>query len=158
VKIHYVPTLLLLGSALLLLVVAAVLFLKGFAQRRAAEEFRGRAVETSATVVSVEAKDVSLRAEPDTRYFAVVRFVPDGAEEPIEATTLTALPFPPPRVDEEVLVAYDPQRPGRVDVAATEATASGAGRTWFLMGSLVLLVALGVAAAWLVLVFVVWTS
>lgn len=157
-RIHYVPTLLLLGSAALLLLLALALLLKGMAVRRSAEAFRSRAVETAATVVAVDAKDVSLRSEPDTRYFPRVRFVPVGAVEPVEADTLTAVPAPPPRVGEELAVAYDPERPDRVDVLATEADATGAGRTWRLMASLVLLAALGVAAAWLVLVLVVWTS
>lgn len=157
-KIHYVPTLLLLGTAAVLLLLALGLLLKGVAVRRSAEAFRGRAVEASATVVSVDAKDISLRAEPDTRYFPRVRFVPEGAGEPVETATLTAVPAPPPRVDDTIRVVYDPERPERVDVLGTETDAPGAGRTWRLMASLVLLVALGVAAAWVVLVLVVWTS
>lgn len=157
-RIHYVPTLLLLGSAALLLLLALALLLKGVAVRRSAEGFRSRAVETTATVVAVDAKDISLRAQPDTRYFPRVRFVPDGGVEPVEADTLTAVPAPPPRVGESLAIAYDPERPDRVDVLATGADVTGAGRTWRLMASLVLLAALGVAAAWLVLVLVVWTS
>jgi len=158
VKIHYVPTLLLLGSAVLLLLVAAGLFLKGRSVRRTAESFRGRAVTTQATVVALEAKDLSLGAEPDTRYFPRVAFTPAGATEAVEAQTLTDVPSPPPRVGDTVAVAYDPERPDRVDVAATAGAAEGAGRTWFVLGSLVAVLALGVAAAWLVLVLVVWTS
>lgn len=157
-KIHYVPTLLLLGSALVLLLVAAGLVLKGRAVRRAAETFRARAVRTRATVVALEAKDLSLSGDPDTRYFPRVTFTPDGAAEAVEALTLTYVPSPPPRVGDALDVAYDPEQPDRVDVAATEGSAGGAGRTWFVLGKLVSLVALGVAAAWLVLVLVVWTS
>ena len=157
-RIHYVPTALLLGSAALLLLVAAVLFLKGRSMRRTAEGFRSRAVPARATVVALEAKDLSLRGEPDTRYFPRVSFVPEGATEAVEAQTLTDVPAPPPRVGDQIEVAYDPERPEHVDVAATEGSAEGAGRTYFVLGSLVLLVALGVAAAWLVLVLVVWTS
>jgi hypothetical protein len=158
VRIHYVPTLLLLGSAALLLVVALVLMLKGRTVRRTAATFRGRAVTTSATVVALEAKDLSLGSEPDTRYFPVVSYLPEGATEQVEAQTLTDLRGSPPRVGEEIEVAYDPERPERVDVAATQGSVEGAGRTWFLMATGVLVVALGVAAAWLLLVVVVWTS
>lgn len=157
-KIHYVPTVLLLGSAVLILLVGVALLLKGRAVRRSASIFRSRAVVATATVVALEAKDLSLGAEPDTRYFPRVSFVPDGATDAVEAQTLTDVPAPPPRVGDRIEVAYDPDRPDRVDVAATEGSAEGAGRTWFVLGSLVLLVALGVAAAWLVLVLVVWTS
>jgi hypothetical protein len=157
-RIHYVPTVLLLGSAVLILLLGVFLLLKGRAVRRTASTFRSRAVATTATVVALEAKDLSLGAEPDTRYFPRVSFVPEGATEAVEALTLTDVPAPPPRVGEQIEVAYDPERPDRVDVAATEGVAEGAGRTWFVLGALTLLVALGVAAAWLVLVLVVWTS
>lgn len=156
--IHYVPTVLLLGSAVVVLVVAAALLLRGRSVRRTAESFRGRAVTTTATVTALEAKDLSFGAEPDTRYFPRVSFVPEGAAEPVEAQTLTDVPSPPPRVGEEIEVAYDPDRPDRVDVVATEADVEGAGRTWFVLGSLVALVGLGIAAAWVVLVLIVWTS
>ncbi|MFC7495095.1 MULTISPECIES: DUF3592 domain-containing protein [unclassified Nocardioides] len=157
-RIHEVPTALLLGTAAVLLVVAAVLVLKGRAVRRSAERFRGRAVSARATVVGLEAKDLSLGTSPDTHYFPRVRFVPAGAAEPVEVQTLTAVPAPPPRVGEQLDVAYDPEQPHRVDVAATEQTVEGAGRTWLLLARAVLLLALGVAAAWLVLVLIVWTS
>lgn len=157
-KIHYVPTVLLLGSAVLVLLVGAGLLLKARAVRRTAERFRSRAVAATATVVALEAMDLSLGSEPDTRYFPRVRFVPEGAPDAVEAQTLTDVPSPPPRVGDEIEVAYDPQRPDRVDVAATAHDAGGAGRTWAVLGSLAILVALGVAAAWLVLVLVVWTS
>ncbi|WP_028642646.1 DUF3592 domain-containing protein [Nocardioides sp. URHA0020] len=157
-KIHYVPTVLLLGSALLILLGGVLLLLKGRAVRRTAERFRDRAVSTTATVVSLEAKDLSLGAEPDTRYFPRVSFVPEGATEAVEAQTLTDVPSPPPRVGDPIEVAYDPEHPEHVDVAATEGDVEGAGQTFVVLGSLVLLVALGVAAAWLVLVLVVWTS
>ena len=156
-KIHYVPTVLLLGSAVLILLLGIGLLLKGRAVRRTAERFRSRAVAITATVVALEAKDLSFGAEPDTRYFPRVSFTPEGATEAVEAQTLTDVPSPP-RVGEQIEVAYDPERPEHVDVAATEGTSEGAGRTWFVLGSLTLLVALGVAAAWLVLVLVVWTS
>ncbi|GAA4713154.1 DUF3592 domain-containing protein [Nocardioides conyzicola] len=156
-RIHYVPTVLLLGSAVLILLIGAGLLLKGRAVRRTAERFRSRAVAATATVVSLEAKDLSFGAEPDTRYFPVVSFVPDGATEAVEAQTLTDVPSPPPRVGDSIEVAYDPERPDHVDVAVTEGTAEGAGRTYAVLGSLVLLLALGVAAAWLVLLLVVWT-
>jgi Protein of unknown function (DUF3592) len=158
VKIHYVPTVLLLGSAVLVIVVAGVLMLKGRSVRRTAATFRERAVTATATVTALEAKDLSFGAEPDTRYFPRVSFTPDGASEPVEVLTLTDVPAPPPRVGAEIEVAYDPQRPDRVDVAATEGDVEGAGRTWFVLSSLVALVGLGIAAAWLVLVLVVWTS
>lgn len=157
-KIHYVPTVLLLGSAVLILLVGAAFFVKGRAVRRTAETFRSRAVTTTATVVSLEAKDLSLGAEPDTRYFPTVTFTPAGASEAVEAQTLTDVPAPPPRVGEEIEIAYDPEHPERVDVAATEGAAEGAGRTWFVLGALTSVIAVGVAAAWLLLVFVVWTS
>ncbi|HEU5038036.1 MAG TPA: DUF3592 domain-containing protein [Nocardioides sp.] len=157
-RIHYVPTVLLLGSAVVVLLVAAGLLLKGRAVRRTAEEFRDRAVTTTATVVGLDAKDLSLGTEPDTRYFARVRFLPAGASEPVEALTLTDVPPPPPRVGEDLEVAYDPEHPDRVDVVATEGQAEGAGRTWFVLAALTALVAVGIAAAWLVLVFVVWTA
>lgn len=157
-RIHYVPTVLLLGSAVAVLLVALVLLLKGRSVRRAAEGFRDRAVTTTATVTALEAKDLSFGTEPDTRYFPRVSFVPAGATEAVEALTLTDVPAPPPRVGEQIEVAYDPDRPARVDVAATEGRAEGAGRTWFVLASLAAVVAVGIAAAWLVLVFVVWTS
>ena len=157
-RIHYVPTVLLLASAVAVLLVALGLLLRGRSVRRTAEGFRDRAVTTSATVTALEAKDLSLGTEPDTRYFARVSFVPAGAADPVEALTLTDLPTPPPRVGDEIEVAYDPEHPERVDVAATEGRAEGAGRTWFVLASLLGLVAVGIAAAWLVLVFVVWTS
>jgi hypothetical protein len=157
-KIHYVPTVLLLGSAVLILLLGAGLLLKGRAVRRTAEGFRSRAVAVTATVVALEAKDLSFGAEPDTRYFPRVSFVPDGATEAVEAQTLTDVPSPPPRVGDPLEVAYDPERPDRVDVVRTEGDAEGAGRTYVVLGSLVLLVALGVAAGWLLLVLVVWTS
>lgn len=157
-RIHDVPTALLLGTAVLLLLVALGLLLKGRAVRRTAASFRSRAVSVTATVVGLAAKDLSLGGEPDTRYFPRVSFVPDGAAGPVEAQTLTDVPAPPPRVGETLAVSYDPERPERVDVAATQGQAEGAGRTWLLLGYGVLLLALGVAAAWLVLVLVVWTS
>ena len=156
--IRVVPTVLLLASAALIVGLGLVLLLRGRAVRRAADSFRDRAVTTTATVVALDAKDLSLGGEPDTRYFPRVSFVPDGADRPIEASTMTDVPAPPPRVGDQIEVAYDPRRPDRVDVLATEADVEGAGRTWFLMARLVLLVGLAVAAAWLVLVFVVWTS
>jgi Protein of unknown function (DUF3592) len=158
VRIHYVPTVLLLGSAVVVLLVALALLLKGRSVRRTAAAFRDRAVSATAMVTELEAKDLSFGAEPDTRYFPRVRFVPDGATEAVEAVTLTDVPAPPPRVGEEIAVSYDPHRPDRVDVAATEGGAEGAGRTWFVLGSLVALVAVGIAAAWLTLVLIVWTS
>lgn len=157
-KIHYVPTLLLLGSAVLILLLALWLLLRGRGVRRAAAGFDERAVTVTGTVVELEAKDLSLSGEPDTRYFPVVSFIPEGATEPVQAQTLTDVPAPPPRVGEEIEVAYDPQHPERVDVASTQRDIEGAGRTWFLMAKLVALAGVGVAAAWLVLVFVVWTS
>ena len=157
-KIHYVPTVLLLGSAVLILLLGLGLMLKGRAVRRSAESFRSRAVAVTATVVSLEAKDLSLGAAPDTHYFPRVSYRVAGSDEPVEAQTLTDVPAPPPRVGEAIAVAYDPEHPERVDVVATQAEGEGAGRTWFLMASLTVLVALGVAAAWLLLVFVVWTS
>jgi hypothetical protein len=126
-KIHYVPTALLVGSAVLIALVGLVLMLKGRAVRRSATGFHERAVPVTAT-------------------------------EAIEAVTLTQVPDPPPRVGAEIEVAYDPDRPERVDVAATEDGAQGAGRTWILLGKLVLLLAAGVLAGWLVLVVVVWSS
>lgn len=157
-KIHYVPTALLVGSAVLIALVGLVLMLKGRAVRRSATGFHERAVPVTATVVELQAKDLSLRSEPDTRYFALVSYVPEGQTEAIEAVTLTQVPDPPPRVGAEIEVAYDPERPERVDVVATEDGAEGAGRTWILLGRLTLLLALGVAAGWLVLVIVVWSS
>lgn len=157
-RIHYVPTFLLLGSAVLILLVAGVLYLKGRGVRRAAAVFRDRAVRATATVVALEAKDLSLGAEPDTRWFPIVRYLPDGVSEPVEVQTLTDVPAPPPRVGEELEVAYDPQQPTRVDVATTLGDIEGAGRTYFLVSRLMAIVAVGVAAAWLLLVFVVWTS
>src|SRR6478735_7606226 len=145
-KIHYVPTVLLLGSALLILLLGAGLLLKGRAVRGTAERFRSRAVAITATVVALEAKDLSLGAEPDTRYFPRVSFVPEGATEAVEAQTLTDVPAPPPRVGDPIEVAYDPEHPGHVEVVATEGAAEGAGRTFFVLGSLVTVVALGVAA------------
>jgi hypothetical protein len=157
-RIHYVPTVLLLGIGVVLLLLAAAFFLKGVSVRRAAQEFRNRAVGMTATVVGLAAKDISLGSAPDTRYFPRVRFVPEGAVDPVEVQTLTDVPAPPPRVGDELEVAYDPDRPDRVDVAATEGEVEGAGRTWFVLGALVALVALGVAAAWLLLILIVWTS
>lgn len=157
-KIHYVPTVLLVGSTVVIAVVGLLLLLKGRAVRRSAEGFLDRAVPVTATVVELQAKDISLRAEPDTRYFALVRYQPEGRPDPIEAVTLTQVPDPPPRVGAEIEVAYDPERPERVDVASTERGVEGAGRTWLLLGRLVLLLALCVAAGWLFLVFIVWTS
>lgn len=155
-KIHYVPTLLLLGSALLILVVAAGLLLKGRAVRRSAQRFRSRAVTVTATVVEIEAKDLALGSAPDTRYFPRVTFVPAGAVEPVEARTLTDVPAPPPRVGETIEVAYDPERPDHVDVAATQDAAEGAGRSWFVLSALVAALAVAVAVAWLVVELIVW--
>lgn len=157
-KIHYVPTVLLLGSAVVLLLVAGALLLKGRSVRRTARSFRSRAVPATATVVGLQAKDLSLGAEPDTRYFPQVSFVPAGAAEPVEAQTLTDVPAPTPRVGDQIEIAYDPERPDVVDVAATQDQVEGAGRSWFVLGALVALVAAGVAAAWLMLVIVVWAS
>lgn len=157
-KIHYVPTLLLLGSVVVILLVGVGLLLKGRSVRAAAKRFRSRAVAVSATVVGIEAKDLSLGSSPDTRYFPVVSFVPERASEPVEALTLTDVPAPPPGVGDRIDVVYDPERPERVDAAATEDSVEGAGRTWFLLALLTGILALGVAAAWLVLVLVVWTS
>lgn len=157
-RIHHVPTVLLLGSAAVILLVALGLFLRGRAVRRAAAVFEERAVTATATVVELEAKDLSLSGEPDTRYFPVVSFTPAGATEPVQAQSLTDLPAPPPRVGEQIEVVYDPRQPERVDVASTARDVEGAGRTWFLMAALVALAGVGVAAAWLVLVLVVWTS
>jgi len=151
VKIHYVPTLLQLGSTVALLLLAGGLLLKARAVRRTARSFRSRAVPVAATVVGLEAKDLGLGSEPDTRYFPRVSFVPEGATEPIEAQTLTDVPSPPPRVGDEIEVAYDPERPTRVDVAATQDAAEGAGRSWLPISALVAVVAVGVAAAWLLL-------
>lgn len=156
--IHHVPTVLLLGSAVVLLVIGLLLLLKGRAVRRAAGSFRDRAVRTTARVVALEAKDLGLGTHPDTRYFPVVRYVPHGTAEPVETQTLTDVPAPPPRVGEDLEVAYDPKRPDRVDVAATAGRVEGAGRTWFVLGTGVLVLSAGVASAWLLLVFVVWTS
>lgn len=157
-SIHPVPTVLLLGAAVLLLLLGVGLLLRGRLVRRTAASFRDRAVPVVATVVGLEAKDLSLAAEPDTRYFPRVTFRPEGAAADIEAQTLTDVPAPPPRVGDRLEVVYDPEHPDRVDVAATEATVDGAGRTWTLLARLVLLVAVGIAVAWLVLVLVVWTS
>lgn len=157
-RIHYLPTVLLLATAALLLLVALALVLKGRAVRRAAAGFRRRAVTTTATVVGLEAKDLGLGAEPDTRYFPRVSYVPDGATGSIEAQTLTDVPAPPPHVGAEIAIAYDPDHHDRVDVLATEGRAEGAGRTWFVLAAYTALAATGIAAAWLVLVVVVWTS
>jgi hypothetical protein len=157
VTIHVVPSVVLLGVGAVLLVVATVLFLRGLHQRRVAAGFRERAVEAPAEVVGIEAKDVSLAGEPDTRYFLTVRFTPAGGS-PVEMETLTDAPYPPPRVGERVAVAYDPEHPGRADLAATARTAEGAGRTSFVLAWLTLSVALATPTAWLVLVLVVWTS
>lgn len=157
-RIHFVPTLLLLGAGVVLLLLAGVLFLKGVSVRRSAERFRSRAIEMTATVVGLEAKDIGLGSEPDTRYFPRVTFVPEGAQEPVEAQTLTDVPSPPPRVGEEIRIAYDPERPERVDAVVTEGNVEGAGRTWNVMATLVLLVALSMPVAWLILSFVVWTA
>lgn len=156
-SVHPLPSALLLGSGAVLLVVAAVLFARGVRQRRIAEGFLERAVETEAEVVGIEAKDVALGSEPDTRWFLRVRFTPTGGV-PVEAETLTDAPYPPPRVGDLVSVSYDPEHPRRVDLVATEHTAEGAGRTSFLLAWLTLGVALATPAAWLVLVLVVWTS
>ena len=56
-----------------------------------------------------------------------------AAQEPIETVTLTDVPEPVPRVDEEMLLAYDPERPGR---------------TWNVLGSLALLLALSMPIVW----------
>jgi len=157
VTVHPVPSLILLGTGGVLLVLAAVLFARGLRQRRIAEGFRDRAMETEGEVVGLAAKDVGLGTSPDTRYFLRVRFTPaDGS--PVEAETLTDAPYPPPRVGDRVAVAYDPEHPRRVDLVATEDTAEGAGRTSFLLAWLTLGAALATPAAWLVLVLVVWTS
>ena len=83
-KIHYVPTVLLLGSAVLILLLSLGLMLTGRVVRRSAESFRSRAVTVTATVVELEAKDLSLKAAPDTRYFPRVRYQVAGTDEPIE--------------------------------------------------------------------------
>lgn len=157
-RIHTVPTILLLGAGVVFLLLAVVLFLKGMSVRRSAEEFRSRAIEVTATVVGLEAKDIGLGSEPDTRYFPRVRYLPEGAAEPVEAQTLTDVPSPPPRVDEQIRVAYDPERPDRVDVVVTERTAEGAGRTWTVLGVLALVAAVSMPVAWLILSFVIWTA
>jgi hypothetical protein len=157
VTIHVVPSILLLGLGLVLFVVAAVLFLRGLRQRRIAVGFLDRAVATSAEVVQVEAKDVAFGGEPDTRYYPRVRFaLADGRT--VEAESMTDSAIPPPHVGETVDVLYDPERPERVDLVRRADRIDGVGRTSFLMGWLVLSVALATPMAWLVLVLVVWTS
>jgi hypothetical protein len=157
VTVHVVPSVVLLGVGAVLLVLAAVLFLRGLGQRRVAAGFRERAVQVRAEVAAIEAKDVSLVGEPDTRYFLTVRFTPAGGP-PVETETLTDAPYPPPRVGDRVAVAYDPQHPDRADLVATAPSAEGAGRTSFVLAWLTLSVALATPTAWLVLVFVIWTS
>jgi hypothetical protein len=157
VTVHVVPSILLLGAGLLLAVVAVVLFLRGLRQQRIAAGFLDRAVATTAEVVGIEAKDVALGGEPDTRYFPRVRFGLEGGRT-VEAESLTDSALPPPRVGDTIEVLYDPQRPERVDVVRRAHRTDGAGRTSFLLGWLVLSVALATPTAWLVLVFVVWTS
>jgi hypothetical protein len=157
VTVHVVPSILLLGVGVVLAVVAAGLFLRGLRQRRIAAGFLDRAVAATAEVVQVEAKDIAFGSEPDTRYYPRVRFVTaDGRT--VEAESMTDSALPPPRVGEAVDVLYDPERPERVDLVRRADRIDGVGRTSFLMGWLVLSVALATPTAWLVLVLVVWTS
>jgi hypothetical protein len=157
VTIHVVPSILLLGVGVVLAVVAAGLFLRGLRQRRIAAGFLDRAVAATAEVVQVEAKDIAFGSEPDTRYYPRVRFVTaDGRT--VEAESMTDSALPPPRVGQAVDVLYDPERPERVDLVRRANRIDGVGRTSFLMGWLVLSVALATPTAWLVLVRVVWTS
>ena len=155
--IHVVPSILLLGTGLVLALVAAGCFLRGLRQRRIAAGFLDRAVPTTAEVVQVEAKDVSFGGEPDTRYYPRVRYVAaDGRT--VEAESMTDSALPPPHVGQTVDVLYDPERPERVDLVRRSNRIDGAGRTSFLMGWLVLSVALATPMAWLVLVLIVWTN
>lgn len=150
------PSLLLLGIGLALVVLAGLLFLRGVRQRRVAVGFLDRGVAATAEVVEVEAKDVALAGEPDTRYYPRVRFAVDGRE--VEAESMTDSALPPPHVGDTVDVVYDPERPERVDLVRRANRLDGVGRTSFLMGWLVLAVALATPTAWLVLVLVVWTA
>ena len=155
--VHVVPSILLLGVGLVLGVVAAAFFLRGLRQRRLAVGFLDRAVATTAEVLEVNAKDIALGGEPDTRYYPRVRFAAaDGRT--VEAESMTDSALPPPHVGETVDVLYDPDRPERVDLVRRANRTDGVGRTSFLMGWLVLSVALATPMAWLVLVLVVWTS
>jgi hypothetical protein len=157
VTVHVVPSILLLGVGVVLALVAAGLFLRGLRQRRIAVAFLDRAVASTAEVVEVEAKDVAFGGEPDTRYYPRVRFAAaDGST--VEAESMTDSALPPPHVGEIVEVLYDPVRPERVDLVRRANRIDGVGRTSFLMGWLVLSVALATPMAWLVLVLVVWTS
>ncbi len=157
-KIHYVPAVLLLGSAVVILLLAGGLLLKGRAVRRSAQRFRSRAVPATATVVGLEAKDLSLGSDPDTRYFPRVSFVPEGATEPVEARPSPTSPHRPLAWVTTSRSRTTLSKPGHVDVASTQDAAEGAGRTWFLLAALVAVVGVGVAAACLLLVVLVGTG
>ncbi len=155
--VHALPSALLLGAGAFLLVASGLLLLRGLRQRRIAASFRARAVETSAEVTALEAKDVSLVSNSETLYFPVVAFTAaDGSEVRVEC--LTGMVAPPPRVGEQVTVLYDPAHPRRVELAADAQGPVSAALTSFLLARVLLVLALAMPLAWLVLVLVVWSS
>lgn len=156
--VHALPSALLLGSGVVLLLGAALMFLRGVRQRRIVASFRSRAVEVTADVVSLDAKDVSLSSSPETLYFPVVSFTTTTDGVAVTAECLTGVPAPPPRVGERVEVRYDPQHPGRVELVHDGEGTESAALTSFLLARVLLGLAVAMPLAWLVLVFVVWTS
>lgn len=147
---------LLLGSAVACAVLGAWALLAGLRRRRVATSFLDRACETDAELVELRAKDLSLRAEPVTVYFAVVRFVlPDG--EVVEAETVNGSTTAPGVAGDRVAVRYDPEEPHRVSLVSGEDEAEGAGSTAFVVGRGLLALAVALPVAWAVLEIVVRT-
>nr|WP_281386035.1 DUF3592 domain-containing protein [Nocardioides luti] len=146
-----------MGAGAVFLLGAGLLFLRGLRQRRFAAGFRASAVEVLAEVLSLEAKDVSLTTNPETLYFPVVSFT-TAEGRAVTAECLTGVPAPPPPVGQQVAVRYDPQHPERVEVLDDAEGPVSAALTSFLLARVLLGLAVAMPLAWLVLVFVVWTS
>lgn len=144
-------------AAALCALVGVLAILRGLRQRRLASGFLARAVETSAELTELHPKDIGLGAEPETLYFAVVRFaLPDG--EMAEAECLTGTSSAPGRRGDQVSVRYDPRHPERVSLAETDDPQAGVGGSSLAVGRGLLLLALTIGAARLLLELVVRTS
>lgn len=155
-SLHPAVTSSLLGSAVACAVLGGWALLVGVRRRRVATAFLDRARETEAELVELRAKDLSLRAEPETVYFAVVRFVlPDG--EVVEAECVNGSTAAPGVVGDRVAVRYDPEESHRVSFVSGEDEAEGAGSTAFVVGRGLLALAVALPVAWAVLEIVLRT-
>ncbi|MGZ4448825.1 MAG: DUF3592 domain-containing protein [Nocardioides sp.] len=151
--LHAGPGYLMLAAAVVALLLGLGFLLRGVRQRRAAATFAQHAVETTAVVTALHPKDVAVAGEPVTVYFPEVRFTVDGEE--VVADTLTGIQPPTPRVDDEVPVRYDPQRPRRVELAEAPGDAASAGLTSFAVARVLIGLAVLLPVAWGVLALIV---